>query len=263
MGVLPADPATIATATARAHLAFVEAFRTLGRHAPDGAVLEWDGVTATASGLAEPQFNRLFVMAPVAHPQVVLARAKEFFAGLGLPWCIVATAEAAVGIEPFVRKAGFRLGYPVPLMVLPAIPESGKELPGLEIRQVRDGREAAVFVRTMERGFESRPGIFEVFATPGIWSAEGAGYYVGYAAGEPVATACCVGYAGSAGIFNVSTVPAHRRRGVGEAMTWHAIRAAAAWGCSSSSLQATRMGMPVYARMGFEHVANYAVWYAS
>lgn len=261
---LPADATGLARAeaVARAHLAFAECYRTIGRHAPGGAVAEWDGVTAVASGLAEPQFNRLFLFAPVPRPGAVIARARRFFDEAGLPWCVIASPEAAAGFAPAARESGFLAGPSVPLMVLAPIPHEGKAMPGLEIRRVRDQPEADVFVRTMERGFEARAGLFDVFASPGVWSAEGAAYYLGYSAGEPVATISRVAYACSAGIFNVSTVPRHRRHGVAEAMTWHAVHEALAIGCTSSSLQATRMGMPVYARMGFEHVANYSVWYA-
>jgi predicted acetyltransferase len=55
----------------------------------------------------------------------------------------------------------------------------------------------------------------------------------------------------------VATRAKFRRRGVGEALTWHAVREGVAAGCRSATLQASEMGRPIYERMGFRLVAPY------
>jgi GNAT superfamily N-acetyltransferase len=60
------------------------------------------------------------------------------------------------------------------------------------------------------------------------------------------------------GISYAAPLEGHRGRGYGEALTGAACEGARAHGCRLASLQASKMGRPVYARMGFEHVLDYA-----
>jgi hypothetical protein len=48
-----------------------------------------------------------------------------------------------------------------------------------------------------------------------------------------------------------------RRRGYGEALTWAAVAGGQRAGCTIASLQASALGKPVYARMGFSDVLGY------
>jgi predicted acetyltransferase len=65
----------------------------------------------------------------------------------------------------------------------------------------------------------------------------------------------------TAGIYNVATLPSHRKRGYGEAMTWRAVAGGAAAGCDVAILQASQMGRPIYERMGFRLVAPYRTFH--
>jgi predicted GNAT family acetyltransferase len=76
----------------------------------------------------------------------------------------------------------------------------------------------------------------------------------------PVATAMRFSSHRIAGVFNVSTIPEYRRRGIGEAMTWRAAVDGLAEGCIASALQASEMGLPIYQRMGYRQVLTYQVW---
>jgi predicted acetyltransferase len=82
-------------------------------------------------------------------------------------------------------------------------------------------------------------------------------HYVGYLNDDPVATASLIAAGGAAGIYNVATVIAARRRGIGAVMTAWAVRAGAARGMQVATLQASNMGRPVYERLGFEVVCDF------
>ena len=69
--------------------------------------------------------------------------------------------------------------------------------------------------------------------------------------GENVATAMAFDHEGDCGIFNVSTLEAARRRGLGTALTARLVHDAAARGCSTASLQSPEMAERVYAAVGF------------
>ena len=53
------------------------------------------------------------------------------------------------------------------------------------------------------------------------------------------------------GIFFVGTRPHARRQGLGAAITQRAVRTGSEAGCRTAVLGASRMGRPVYARLGF------------
>ena len=59
------------------------------------------------------------------------------------------------------------------------------------------------------------------------------------------------------GIYWVATLEEQRGRGYGEALTWAAALGGQRAGCRIASLQASQLGRPVYARMGFAHVLDY------
>jgi ribosomal protein S18 acetylase RimI-like enzyme len=75
--------------------------------------------------------------------------------------------------------------------------------------------------------------------------------YVGYVDDVPVATVEATLAGALVGLFNVSTREAWRRRGIGAAMTRHALHDARAAGARTGVLQASADGVGVYARIGF------------
>lgn len=84
--------------------------------------------------------------------------------------------------------------------------------------------------------------------------------YVGYLDGEPVAVSSLVMAADLAGIYAVATLPAARGRGIGTAMTLHAMTEGRRRGAQYAVLQATPMGRPVYERLGFAQVHAYETY---
>jgi GNAT superfamily N-acetyltransferase len=76
-------------------------------------------------------------------------------------------------------------------------------------------------------------------------------YYLGRVNGKPVATAELFTGEGVAGVQYVVTVPEVRRRGIGTAMTVHALREARAMGYRVGVLTASPDGIGIYRRIGF------------
>ena len=75
-------------------------------------------------------------------------------------------------------------------------------------------------------------------------------------AGENVASALAFDHEGDCGVFNVSTLEAARRRGLGTALTARHVHDAAERGCSTASLQSTAMAERVYAAVGFRDLGR-------
>lgn len=74
--------------------------------------------------------------------------------------------------------------------------------------------------------------------------------------GENVATAIGFDHDGDRGLFNVGTLEAARRRGLGTALTAHLVQDAARHGCSTASLQSTTMAERLYTAVGFRDLGR-------
>jgi GNAT superfamily N-acetyltransferase len=74
--------------------------------------------------------------------------------------------------------------------------------------------------------------------------------------GEHVATGLAFDLDGDCGIYNISTLEAHRRRGLGTALTALLLHDARDRGCRTASLQSTAMAERVYAAVGFRDLGR-------
>ncbi len=78
--------------------------------------------------------------------------------------------------------------------------------------------------------------------------------------GKAVAGVAVHDHDGDAELIWVATARSRRRRGLGGLVTHHALVAARDRGMSRSTLQATKLGEPVYEHLGFEAVGNLQMW---
>jgi GNAT superfamily N-acetyltransferase len=225
-------------------------------------VHESGGVLSCASGAPAAFLNIAFVTRRLERPEEALTESMAFFDGLGLPFVV----RIREGVDPAAERAAERLGMPysdtVPGMALPSIPSSPPLPAGLAVRIVRPGPDVARFQGVVAEGFgmpiELARELFTEKVLAGVPAMEA---YLGLVDGLPVATSTLVRTDAVAGVYNVATLDTHRRRGIGEALTWYAIERGAEAGCTMAALQASEMGQPVYERMGFRVVAPYRTFH--
>jgi GNAT superfamily N-acetyltransferase len=148
----------------------------------------------------------------------------------------------------------------IPLMAL----TRGGEVPGLDrgelAIEVLDPRQAAVHAELAAAGFGAPADAFLRLMTPAVLRRPGVRAYVGKIDGEGVTTGVGVCLENHVGIFNVATLPPHRRRGYGAAITGRAVRDGLDHGARWAWLQSSPDGYGVYEKLGFKTQESWECW---
>lgn len=226
--------------------------RTVGAY---GRV-EWGrGLLLAASDLPDSFFNSAVVTAPVPDPAAALDRIRGFFGDLPHQVWL------RDGLDPALADAALLRGLVVaggpPLLVMDDLAAAPEPPAGLAVSLVTEADRAEV-TTVSALGNVMPPHFAGVFLPHDVLAgSDDAAVVVGRVDGAAVATAMVVVTDGAAGIYAVSTVPEHRGRGLGAAITWAAIEEGRRRGATWSVLQASSMGLGVYERMGYRVVGRY------
>lgn len=209
-------------------------------------------VELLASSGGGPDLNNVLVLGE-AEPAAVLALADEFF-GVARGYSVSLEVEAAGTMEPALIAGGWVMDEEEPALVLASLPAVAPALPaGLHLRRVATEQDFAAF-----RAIGGPPPSI----LPSLAAAldPDVSLFLGEVDGRVAATSRLVCLGDIAEITGVVTDPAYRRRGFATAMTWAAVMAGAAHGCTTATLTATAMGYPVYVKMGFVPVCTFRTY---
>jgi GNAT superfamily N-acetyltransferase len=210
------------------------------------------------AGVPVVDYNLVFLKRPDHELEATLDKAAAYFEERKLPYRICLRAEQAGACRGLLQSRGFAERDPIPGMQLEPIPDGGGVVEGLEIRRVADTATLTDFQNTAFEGFGLPVAAAPLFLTEQLVGLPGVAFFVGYVAAEPACTSALMPTTGVAGIYWVATLERFRGRGFGAALTWQAAWAGREQGCRVASLQASQLGQPVYARMGFVHDRDYA-----
>ncbi len=225
----------------------------LERHRPLPSRRARHGTTTLISeGDVGADFNHVVVLGPTT-PDDLFALAAAFFAD-PKGYSIVVDVISTPDVGDLLAARGWTLDEEEPALVLSPLPLETPSLPPeLDIRRVVDSTGLDDFHGVSETPSSYLPSLAAAL-DPEV------ALFVGYRAGRPVATArlTCLGVV--ADINGVVVAPTQRRRGYGAALTWAAIEAGRARGCTAATLTATEMGYPLYFSMGFQRAGLYRVY---
>ena len=240
---------------------FIKANRDIAEHCATGDVREIDGLLIKYTGVPAGDQNAAFVTRPLRDPGAAIREAIAYFEDRAMPYGILMRE----GLDPTAERACLNLGlvhvHTLPGMALAPLAEAIPEPPaGLDIRTVTTGTAHDIHVEMDAAGFEGSLDHARRLFPPSLFQQGAAVEYTGFLEGVPVAVSTLVMTGRTAGVYGVATIPAYRRRGFGEAMTWRAVRDGAARGCAMANLTASDMGRPLYERMGFRVVAPFLIF---
>lgn len=234
---------------------FLASFRKVVEHSPGGEIRSHGGPLAFVSGLPLSLFNGCVVVEPATSRE--LDSTISWIEERDVPYRVWIAQELVTGLEAVPRAHGLDPApLPYPGMVLHPLPDGVPPLPvGVDVVAVA-GSGLGEFLCVCDEGGLSRDLARRLFSESFAGDPE-VELFVGRLQGRPVGTSIAIRSSQAAGVYNVGTLTAARRRGVGTALTWAAVEAGRAWGRDTIVLQSSEMGLPMYRSMGFRAVAPY------
>ncbi|MHB8105523.1 MAG: GNAT family N-acetyltransferase [Dehalococcoidales bacterium] len=186
--------------------------------------------------------------------------AKGLEKDVPLQWCITPETRpsdftARLSAHGFTDR-GDGAGMAINLQ---AMNESEPLPAGLEIVEAKDDKTLKVWCHIVSENFGIPPHVestlLKVYQNE-IKNKQPENFFLGLLDGKPVSTSMYFLDEGVVGIYFVATMPEARNKGIGFAVTQRALQAGRALGYRVGILQASKMGQPVYARMGFKEVCR-------
>ena len=130
----------------------------------------------------------------------------------------------------------------------------------LDIRRVTDAAGIDEHREVATAGFGDDPAVASGTTCQDLLDRPGCRLYVGHADGTPVVSGLGWQTGRTIGVYTIATIPSARRRGYGAAMTARVVADGMAAGCDVAALQASEMGRPIYARLGFRTIVRYVAY---
>lgn len=243
-------PAELVEAAERNYLA---AWSLLANRANGGEVEDTGDILFTTVPSPVAYFNSAFVRHPV-EPAACIEPARAFFAERNRSFTLRFREPDSPAASRACEAAGLVAAETSPLMtatVADIAPPAYKGMRRVDTTTWDDQ------VSTIAEGFgmplELVAGLFDSAL---VDAPEYAGF-TAYVEGEPASTASLIVSDEVAGVYNVATPEAFRRRGLGEAATRAVVAEGGRRGCTLTTLQASAMGYPIYERMGYRTVVRW------
>ncbi|NQX61129.1 GNAT family N-acetyltransferase [Paenibacillus qinlingensis] len=130
------------------------------------------------------------------------------------------------------------------------------EMPGLEVRAIREPQEIEEFRKVMLAGYnvpEPMADIFcKVFVDGPNQDPTTVQHYLAYVDGVPVTTLTTFIEGDVAGFYSIATLEAYRSRGLARTMLAHVLHIVQQKGVKLAVIHATPMGRSVYPKVGFK-----------
>jgi len=175
------------------------------------------------------------------------------YAGRGCAWTVW-VREDDTATAAFLERAGHSLDAEPRAMGCELEDVEEPDLAGLEWTD-EAGLELSGPLNDWAYGYEEGTWVRGTGLDP-----EGLITYVAFVDGEPASTVAAHDEDGDCSIWNVATVEAARGLGLASRLMRRALWDAARRGCATTTLQATKLGAPVYEALGYRDFGALQMW---
>lgn len=231
-------------------------------HRCGGSVLDQHGLLLVSGTHPCPIFVNSAMRTAYMTADEALGRAATFFGERGHGYEFWIRDGADDDIEKAAAQSRMRFAAELRGMVLEEIPREPELVRGLDVQRVKSAQEFQDFRDVVAEGFrDEAPGcedlLHSIFCGPETLFLPGTVAFVIYADGIPASASLTMLKNGIAWIGWIATRQQFRGRGFGRLATIAATRAGFMLGASFASLEATRIGVQVYQRIGFREIFRY------
>ena len=228
--------------------------RAFGRAARDGQVIELDGVVACLTpGLPAHSLFNACVYEWAADLRAALPELARAYEAAGVrkwaAWAHESDSEATAALQEY----GMVLDSEPASMGRPLAPGDFEPDGGIERTE-----DLAAFDRIEALAWDFPVGVFAE-AMPNTLQ-EFNCYLAREGNGTPAAIVGTLHHRGDCGVTLVATTPEARGQGLATRAMRHALAEAARDGCTTTTLQASAMGRPIYERMGYADFGRMQLW---
>jgi ribosomal protein S18 acetylase RimI-like enzyme len=236
----------------RAAGANAASFAAIAATSAGGRRLHAPGVRAIATPAApeRPLFNAAFGLEPGALADAY-DRLARFYADAGVPRWTAFVDPADAASASALERHGHVLDAEPRMMV--GRPD---DVAGADGRIELDPTPTPETIASLNDRVHGYPGS----VTRTLRSLAGLDAAVAVVHGEAVGCAVAHDANGDCHITLVATLPAHRRQGIASGLVRRLVRRGRERGCTTTSLVATRIGVPVYARLGYRDLGAVQMW---
>lgn len=215
----------------------------------------------TISDLPFPLFNSV-VRARVADGRLDAAIDERIEAcrrrGVPMLWWTGPSTEPAGLGGRLVERGFFQEPAHGMAIDLSRVPAPDPSPPNLRVTEVADRASLDLWTRVLCQSFGAPQAFGDAFSdlawTIGLGRGSVFRHFLATVDGEPAATCSLFFGAGVAGIYDVSTLAAWRRRGLGRLITLTAVNEARAAGPAVAILHSSSLGFSVYRSIGFQEI---------
>lgn len=227
----------------------------LGLAARGGRAFERDGVMAAiVPGLPDLAVANAAVYRDARGLGSALPLLERAYVEAGVRRSLIWVPPGDEGAHEALRVAGYVLDSEAPAMALDLARLPPEDDP---LDDWSDTPDPAELAQIVERSYGLQDGA--IHAAIRGWL-EPATAYVARLDGRPACCLTLVREGPDAGVFLVGTIPEARGRGLARRLLLHALYAARAAGATVSTLQSSRLGYPVYQRLGYVELCRLGMW---
>jgi len=230
-------------------------FRVLAGSSEGGRVVELEGVLASVvPAVPERSLPNSVLYESEQALVAALPELTRYYDDAGIDAWTVWAPEGDEHAAAALRDAGHELDADPTVMELQLSELS--EPPDIEYRTGDDLVPELASINDRAYGYDGAPFARMMAAHPSGVTRN----YVADVDGEPAACLLILPVEGDASVYWVATLPEARGRGLATRLMHRALWDARGGGCDISTLQATKQGEPIYARLGYESHGAIQMW---